>query len=81
MTITIHTKGFLFPGRANFSDPADYTDFVDRTFTSLDFRPMLDNGVLPLGLIIQAEEGGILGPLGVVVVDPLGGQKVERLER
>lgn len=67
-----HARGFLFRGRAPLSDPEAYNDFINRTWPAPDLVSDLDAGVLPYGLIIQAEGGGA----GVVVDDPAGGQKI-----
>ena len=55
------------------SDPEDYHDFCDKVWKEVEIVSDLRAGVLPPGLIIQAE-GGIAG---VVVNDPEGGQMVK----
>lgn len=67
-----HARGFLFRGRAPLSDPEEYNDFIGRTWPAPDLISDLNAGILPTGLIIQAN-GGFAG---VVVDDPEGGQMV-----
>lgn len=65
--ITVQTRGFLFLGRAPLSDPEDYNDWIEKAFTMTEFEKMLNDEVLPAGLIVQGVEKKDQSRLAVVV--------------
>lgn len=71
--ITFRSRGFVFPpGRYAMTDPEDYHDFINKSWTEIEMVSDLKAGVLPPGLIIKPGDG----IAGVVVDDPEGGQMV-----